>query len=298
MPAVIVCGQRQGSVAQLGLSGQPGFGQIRHSDDVNAPLAVQTRLSPGRKLWPFNTQVRATIVYCRPRRGGGLLQRPCHDPTHRVSEGHMHRNVLKERRGPTVCVVDKLVWDDQMAGMNLFPHAAHGTHRNDPLHPEGFEAVDIGSKIDRRRWQTMAPTMARQKHHLAPVEGAQDIGIRGWSKRRGHRDFAYVLQSRHGVEATTPDDANLTIAHASPQDHTVSDILSCLASLLPLDGSTSVASAVSPSRTGVWRRHPTIGLWSERERDLGDPAKAEWAGEVALLGYVLNSVPPISWFPV
>src|SRR5215831_6322928 len=78
-----------------------------------------------------------------------------------------------------------------MARVNLFPHAAHGTHRDDPLHTEGFEAVDVGAKIDRRRWQTMPSTMARQKHHLA-----------------------HILQSRHGVEAATPDDANFALSHA------------------------------------------------------------------------------------
>src|SRR5262245_23511806 len=102
-----------------------------------------------------------------------------YDPADRIRKGHMHRDVLKERRGSPIRAVNKLVWNDQMAGVNLLPHAAYSAHRNDPLDTEGLEAVDVGLKIDRRRWQTMAATMARQKHHLSTVQGAKDIGIRG-----------------------------------------------------------------------------------------------------------------------
>ena len=73
MPAVIVCGQRQGSVAQLRLAGQFCFGHVRHANDVNPPLPVEPRLSTGGKLWSLHTQVGATEVDGRPGSGGRLL---------------------------------------------------------------------------------------------------------------------------------------------------------------------------------------------------------------------------------
>ena len=59
VPAVIIRRQRQGSVAQLSLASQFRFWHVRHANDVNPPLPVETRLSPGRKLWSLNTQVGA-----------------------------------------------------------------------------------------------------------------------------------------------------------------------------------------------------------------------------------------------
>ena len=88
----------------------------------------------------------------RPGSGSRLLQGVRDPSTDRVGERHMHGDVLEKGRYPAARAIDKLVWNDQMARVNLLPHAAHRTHGNDPFHSESLEAIDVSPKINRRWW--------------------------------------------------------------------------------------------------------------------------------------------------
>src|SRR5512145_1028819 len=121
------------------------------------------------------------------------MQGVSYNSTDRVGERHVYGEFLEKGRHPTARTIDKLVRNDQMAWLNLLPHATHRTHGNDPFYPESLEAIHVGSKINRRRWQTMTAPVARQKHHVASVQGPDDIGIRGRTKWGCHLDLTYVL---------------------------------------------------------------------------------------------------------
>ena len=76
VPAVVVGGQGQRGVGQLGFSRQLGFGHGRHADHAHAPPAVDPALGPGRELRAFHADVGPAHVHGAagaPRRRGQRL---------------------------------------------------------------------------------------------------------------------------------------------------------------------------------------------------------------------------------
>jgi hypothetical protein len=65
-PAVVVGGERDGREAELGLTRELGFLQVRHADHARAPAPVEIRLGARREHRPFHAQVRAALVHGRP----------------------------------------------------------------------------------------------------------------------------------------------------------------------------------------------------------------------------------------
>src|SRR5262249_59125061 len=68
VPDVVVGGERQRGVAQLGLAGELGLGHAGHADHVYAPAPVHLRLGPRRELWALDADVDPAPVH-----GGGRL---------------------------------------------------------------------------------------------------------------------------------------------------------------------------------------------------------------------------------
>src|SRR5882757_11147984 len=57
----------------------------------------------------------------------------------------------------------------------------------------------------------MTSSVSREKCHTATLKLTKNKRVRWIAERRGHALFAHISKSRHGVQATASDDANLCL---------------------------------------------------------------------------------------
>jgi hypothetical protein len=100
------------------------------------------------------------------------------DRTERVCKSHMGNDSLPEEGALALrCPVDELVWDDDMAGLNLLRKAPYGAHGNDLSHPQPFHTKDIGAEIQLRGKQSVSFSMSREKNKVSTIQGSRHVRI-------------------------------------------------------------------------------------------------------------------------
>ena len=107
--------------------------------------------------------------------------------------------------------IDELVGNNEIGGLVLFLQRADSRDRNDALHPEFFERVNIRAEVQFRGQNAMAAAMPREKGDFAAFQFAQDEGIRWIAERRLHAHFVLIGKSGHGIEPAAADDANFRL---------------------------------------------------------------------------------------
>src|SRR3984957_11689692 len=221
MPAVIIRHHRDGHIAKLGLARQLRFLQVGHADHVHAHPAIHIRFRSRRKLRPFHAQIGSAAL----AHHAGLLARGLHHrrqfSTHRLGKRNVGHHAATEKRIHTMPrAIEKLIGNHKLQRFMLFLQRSHGRNRNDPLHPELFEPVNIRAKIQLAGQNAVPAPMPRQKRHLAPFQRPAHVGVRRRPKRRLHPHLFHPAQPGHRIQPAAPDDPNLRLCHRSPRkDH-------------------------------------------------------------------------------
>src|SRR5215469_13506319 len=121
-----------------------------------------------------------------PARGVG--QSRCQPRTDRVGKGDVNDDSISEEgAGPFEGAIDKLVGDDHLAGMDVFPEAPSGAHRNQVLRAEALHPENVGAEIYLAGQNAMALAVAREKDDLGVTDMSADKRIRWFAK--GGIDF-------------------------------------------------------------------------------------------------------------
>jgi hypothetical protein len=98
-----------------------------------------------------------------------------------------HHAFAVEGEGTVSGVVVELIGDAKLSRRQVLAHAADGAHRDDPLHAELLEAVNVGAVVQLGRHETVAAAMTRQEEDLHPAQVPSHVDIRGIAERRRHR---------------------------------------------------------------------------------------------------------------
>ena len=130
--------------------------------------------------------------------------------TDRMREPHVRDEAAaEERTDPPFRAIDELVRDQDVERLVLFLEAADGAGREDPLHAEDLESVDIGAEIQFGRQDPMADAVARKKRDASSPQRPDDIRAGRFAKRRGNRPLFAVGQRGHVVQTAAADDADV-----------------------------------------------------------------------------------------
>ena len=223
MPAVVVGDQRDGRVADLGLTSQLRFLQVGHADDVHAPALVEARLGQRGELRPFHADVGPPHVHVRADRLGRLIGDAGQVGADRVCERHVRdQTVAEEGAGATLCAIEELIGHHHVQRRDLFLEAADRARREDPVDAEQLEAEDVGPIVQLRGHEAVTGAVPGEKGHAASAEHAGDVGPARIAERRRHAHFLALGELLHVVEPATPDDAYLN-GHGPPLSYTAAD---------------------------------------------------------------------------
>src|SRR5215212_961187 len=84
--------------------------------------------------------------------------------------------IIKGESAPAGAIIE-LVRNDNITGVDMFLQAATGTHTDQELDAQHFEAKDIGALVEACRADAVAATMAGEKGHALTIESAHDIVV-------------------------------------------------------------------------------------------------------------------------
>ena len=91
--------------------------------------------------------------------------------------------------------------------------AADGAGRQDALHPQQLEAIDVRPEIELGWQEAMTGAVAREERHAMPAQRAGHVRRRRLAERRLERALLAPRQFRHLVEAAAADDADACLVH-------------------------------------------------------------------------------------
>src|SRR5882724_11955718 len=107
--------------------------------------------------------------------------------------------------------VNELVRDNEIRGLVLFLERPYSGHRKYPLHAQALHAPYVGAKIKFGGKDAVPTAVSRQKRDFAPFQRAQNKDVRSFAERRLYRDLMNVGKTRHGVQTTAANNANLCL---------------------------------------------------------------------------------------
>src|SRR6478735_2514255 len=74
-----------------------------------------------------------------------------------------YQTATKKRADPSSGSIEKLIWHEDIERLVLFFEAAHGARREDLFHTQQLEPENVRAKVQLRRHDAVADSMARQK---------------------------------------------------------------------------------------------------------------------------------------
>src|SRR5207253_7872750 len=122
-----------------------------------------------------------------------------------------HNAVSKKSRSPRIRAIDELVRNHKVGRLMLLFERPYRGDRKNPFHSQHLHREEVGAKVQLARQYPMTSSMPRKKSNAAPLKFAKNKRIRRIAKRRRHALFTHTGKSRHGVQATASDDANLCL---------------------------------------------------------------------------------------
>src|SRR6267143_118476 len=212
MPAVVISDHRDCHVTNLGLAREFGFLQIGHANHVRAPTAIYVRLGLGRKLWTFHADIRSTTLGCHSYVLAGAFYHSDHLAADWIAETDMGYDPVAEKRVHAVPrTIEKLVGNYEVEWLVLFLERTHRRHRHDALDAKLFESVNVGAEIQFGRQQFVSTGVTGKKRHLPPFQCAKNVSVGGSTEGSLLLDLLHIPETRHVVQATAADDADLCL---------------------------------------------------------------------------------------
>ena len=125
-----------------------------------------------------------------------------------VGERHVRHDALPEEGGWAVPRrVDELVGHGHVERSQLLAQAADGADRDNPLHPQRLEAVNVAPEVDLGRQKPVSAAVPRQEGDVPAFDRSQDVRVAGIAERRADTFLTPVLEAGHLVQATAADDS-------------------------------------------------------------------------------------------
>src|SRR5204862_7813860 len=115
----------------------------------------------------------------------------------------------EERADAPLRPIEELVGNDDVERLVLLLETADGARRQNPLHAERLEAIDVRAEVQLRRQNPVAGAVAREKRDAPPAKRAEPARARRIAKRRPNRLLLAAPHLRHVVQTAAADDADL-----------------------------------------------------------------------------------------
>ena len=191
-------------------------GERGHADEVAAPGAVHVRLGPCGERRAFHADVAAAVVDSSAGAShlpGSVQQPPAHHRAERLCELNMHRGVIVERASAFVRLVDDLIDDDQIAGLDVFAQGSGCAAGDDVGDAEGFEGVDIGAVRDVAGTEQVAWAVALEYADIDALPLRFDDGRGRFAERRVEFDRLSLLRAEGIAKPGAADESDGQSAH-------------------------------------------------------------------------------------
>ena len=135
----------------------------------------------------------------------------------RLRESDMSHNAASEKGvfEITLCAVDELVDEHEIAGFVFCLERADRAGADDPCDPELFHGPDIGAMIQFARHDAMSASVPGQEHDLAPREFAGEKIVRGRAERGFDLDPFLVGETFNVVKSAAANNANSMTRHGA-----------------------------------------------------------------------------------
>ena len=117
----------------------------------------------------------------------------------------------EERVDAVPRAIEELVGNHEVERLVLFLERADRRDRNDSLHAQLFEAIDIRAEVQLGGKNTVSAAVTGEERDLAPFECSEDVGVRRLTERRLLPDFPHIAQPGHRVQPAASDDSNLRL---------------------------------------------------------------------------------------
>jgi hypothetical protein len=128
----------------------------------------------------------------------------------RVREPDVSNDAIAEERAHAVPgAVEELAGHDEIRGFDVFAETPDRAGRQDPLHTELLEPVDVRAEVQLRWLVPMADAVTREKRDASSAKRSQHVGAGRVAERCRKGDVFAIREFGHVVQATSPDDANL-----------------------------------------------------------------------------------------
>src|SRR5260370_27322288 len=179
MPAIVISHHGHCDVAYLRLTGELRFLEVGHADDVHPPTTVHIGFGFRREGRPFHAQICAALFRCDGVLSAGCVDHICEMRTNRIGKADVGYQALSEKsRDASAGTIEELIGNHEIQRLVLFLHGSNGAKGDDTLHPELFEAVNVGPEVKLRGGDPMAAPVAGEKGHIPSPEPAQDVVVR------------------------------------------------------------------------------------------------------------------------
>ena len=123
----------------------------------------------GWKLRAFHTTVGAPKLAGNSNRGAGLFGGLGYGGADWIAESYAADDTLAKKRGDAVeGAVEELIGDDKVGGLVLFLKRTDGRQRENALHSELFEGVDVGSEVEFGREDAMTTAVREGRQPCGP----------------------------------------------------------------------------------------------------------------------------------
>ena len=164
---------RQDCVGQIEFTGEHSFWHAGHADQVAAVALEPPDLGCRLKARALHAPVGAAPGDGFGTPGGGIGQALSDGQIEGPGEIDMGDRLVRAFEEGVLTprgVIDELIGNDQGSRPEIVPDAADGRDGNHRLGADFLERPEIGSVVDLVRRKRVAVAVAREEHHIDPVE--------------------------------------------------------------------------------------------------------------------------------
>ena len=148
VPAIVVGDHGHGRVADLCLTGQLGFLQVSHADNIGAPTAIKIRFGAGGELRALHADIDAARLHHHPGALCTLLDGFGYRGADRIAKGNVADDPLSEESGVAQsCAVDELIGNNELGRLMLQLERADCGDGDDSFHAQLLHGEDIGAEV-------------------------------------------------------------------------------------------------------------------------------------------------------
>ena len=116
--------------------------------------------------------------------------------------------LAEKRRDAPTGAIDKLIGNHEIERLVLFFERSDRAQRQNALHAQRLESVDIGAKIQLRRRNPVTTPVPRQKRDFPARQLPDHVVVRRRAPRRLDRALLLRFKFRHRVQPAAADDSD------------------------------------------------------------------------------------------